>query len=206
MRYIFANYNFRPEWVLGETSDYFIFDRSDSDEYLKYFPQERIQKTANVGNVDYDKLGFLIEFYNDLPEIFLWGKSNLFKYISEEEFKLLKYNSGFTPLLTQSHKTYSDKNGQVCYYENGMYYERNDSWYVGQMESRIPTYGEFAEYLNLPNPNYLPFAPGGNYILTRERVHRYSKDFYQKMRDLLDYCQLPAEAHMCERTYFTLWQ
>lgn len=206
MRAILVNYNFTPDWVREYTDDYFIFDRSDSDEYLKDFPEERIQKTKNVGNVDYDKLGFLIDFYYDLPEIFLWGKTNILKYITIEEFLKVKDTREFTPLLTQNHRTYMDALGVVNYYKDGMFYERNDSWYTSQLEYRIPNYHIFAQYLNLPSPDYLPFAPGGNYILTRERVHRYGKDFYKMMRDTLDYCQLPAEAHMCERTYYQLWR
>ena len=203
---VLVNYNFTPnkEW-LGD--DYLIFDRSDlGEDWLKDFPQEKIVKTANIGNVDYDKLTFLVDYYDDLPEVFLWGKTNLFKYITPEEYEKVKDNKTFTPLLTLNHHIYSDAQGQVNYYQDGMYWERNNSWYTNVMETRIPDYPTFAEYLQLPNPLYLPFPPGGNFILTKEVVHKYSRDFYDKMRELLPYCQLPAEAHMCERSYYNVWK
>lgn len=211
MKAVLINYNFTPTWLEDYDFNTTIYDRSDdtypTDWKLTEEKVETLIRTQNKGNVDYDKLGYLVEHYNDLPDVFLWGKSNLFKYITKEEFDKVKDNKEFTPLLTSGHNTYRDSKGLVCYYDQfDMYHERNDSWYVGQMESNFATYGDWARYLNLPNPNYLAFPPGGNFILTKDRVHRYSRDFYEKMRNTLDYCQLPAEAHMCERTYNSLWQ
>ena len=205
MKACLVNYNYTPDWLQDYDLDYVIYDRSDSDEYLKYFPPERIIKTKNIGNVDYDKLGYIIDHYHDLPEVFLWGKTNLFKYITKEEFDAVKDNVTFTPLLTQNHKTYSDEFGPVCYYSGGLYHERNNSWYRNTMAYRIPSFQDFASYLHIPAPGFIPFAPGGNYILTREVVHKYGVDFYKKMRALLPYTQLPAEAHYCERSYFCIW-
>lgn len=203
---ILVNYNFTPSWLFDYEFDYTIFDRSDSRDYLKDFPQERIIYTPNIGNVDLDKLRWLVQNYETLPDVFLWGKSNLFKYISREEFDVLRPD-GFIPLLTQNHKTYSDKYGPVCYYQDGMYYERADSWFFNVLDHRfVESWQQWAKEFSLPQTGYVPFAPGGNYILTRERVHRYSRDLYQKMADVLPYAQNPAEAHCAERSYFLLWR
>ena len=206
MKKILVNYNFTPGTdFVGD--DYLIYDRSDNRDFLKDFDQSKIIVTENIGQVDRDKLSYLIDNYYDLPDVFLWGKTNLFKYITKEEYDVLKNNKTFTPLLTQGHRTYSDSKGVVCYYQDGMYYERNDSWYVNQFEwSSCKNYSEFAYMFALPNPSYLPFAPGGNYILTRETVHKYGVDFYKQMRDVLNYCREPSEAQMAERSYFNLWR
>lgn len=203
---ILVNYNFTPTWLLTSGLDYYLYDRSEFKYFLKDFPQERIKYTENVGDVDYDKLTYIIDFYDNLPNVFLWGKSNLFKFIEQERFNEMSQKSEFTPLLTLNHKTYSDKYGQVCYYQDGMYYERNDSWYVNELSHKyFATFSDFAKHMMIPSPAFLPFAPGGNYILTRERVHKYAKSFYEEMRSFLDYAQHPAEAHMCERSYYLLW-
>lgn len=196
---IAVNYNCEPYWLLKE--DYLIYDRSDSKKYLNLFDQSRIIYTKNIGNADYDRLTYLIDNYDSLPEVFTLTKSNLFKYITPEEYELVKNNKKFTPLLTQNHKVYEP----ICRYKNRMYEEINNSWYVQQFERKFNNYGDWASYMGLDSPVYLRFAPGGNYILTKDRVHRYSKDFYIKMRTILKHAQLPAEAHFVERTYFTLW-
>jgi hypothetical protein len=207
MKAILVNYNFTPTWLLESDHDWHIFDRSDSKEWLKDFPQERITYTENLGQVDYDKLTYLVNNYDTLPNVFLWGKTNLFKYITPEEYAKIKDNQMFTPLLTKNHTTYSDILGAVCYYSQDIYWERNNSWYANQFASRtFETFPEFATHFGLPNPPFLPFAPGGNYILTKEVVHRYSRDMYEEMANMLPYCREPVEAQMCERSYYLLWK
>ena len=202
MKKILVNYNFTPEkdWI-GD--DYLIYDRSDDGiDHLTDFDQSKIIKSTNIGQVDYDKLSYLVDNYDNLPEVFLWGKTNLFEFITKEEYEKVKDNSVFTPLLTQYHKTY----GNVCYYRDNTYHEINSSWYVDELGYRYcSSFTEFAKLFSLPNPRYLPFAPGGNYILTRERVNRYSRDLYDDMRQVLPHSMNPAEAHMCERAYYLMW-
>lgn len=207
MTNILINYNFTPdkEWI-GD--DYLIYDRSDDGiDHLKDFDQSKIIKTENVGNVDYDKLCYLIDNYDNLPDVFLWSKSNLFKYITKEEYEKVKDNQTFTPLLTMNHKTYADNNGLVCYYEAGWFMERNNSWYFSQHSSKyVANFNEWANMFYLPRLSYIPFSPGGNYILTRETVHKYAKDFYIKMASMLPYQTLPAEAQCAERSYGLMWK
>lgn len=207
MKKVLVNYNFTPdkEWI-GD--DYLIYDRSDDGiDHLAEFDKSKVIYTDNVGQVDYDKLNYIIDNYDNLPDVFLWGKTNLFKYITPEEYEEVKDNNKFTPLLTMGHKTYQDNNGWVCYYSEGIYWERNNSWYLSQFPTKyFMSYKEFANEFQLPNPVYLPFAPGGNYILTRETVHKYGLDYYKKLAQILPYCREPGEAQMCERSYFTLWR
>lgn len=203
---VLVNYNFTPDptWI-GE--DYLIFDRSDDGlDHLKDFDPSKIVKTENVGQVDFDKLNYLVDYYDNLPDVFLWGKTNLFKYITPEEYDGLKDNQTFTPLLTQGHKTYSDNNGLVNYYSGNMYFERNDNWYMAQFPSKyFNSYAQFAREFQIKNPPYIPFAPGGNYILNRDTVYKYGRDFYAKMSSFLPYCREPAEAQLCERAYYNMW-
>jgi hypothetical protein len=204
LKAVLVNYEYTPTWVQEYDLDYLIYDRSESD-CLEGFRGERIVKTENRGNVDYDKLTFLVDNYDHLPDVFLWGKTNLFKYISKEEFDQVKDNKAFTPLLSKNHKTYEDKRGPVCFYKDGMYHERNDEWYLQQFEHAY-TWNTWAPKFGLPSPAYIPFAPGGNYILTRDTVHKYSRDLYREMQETLPYCRLPGEAHLAERSYYLLWQ
>lgn len=126
MKAVLVNYNHDPkDWWVDHDMTPTIYDRSD-DGVERRFTCKELIKSTNTGNVDYDKLSYLVDDYDHLPEVFLWGKTNLFKYISEEEFDDKKGSLAFTPLLTQSHKTYSDKRGAVCYYQDGMYHERNE--------------------------------------------------------------------------------
>ena len=206
---LLVNYNHDPKdwWLDYGLTDMIILDRSD-DGVERTFAA-RTYKTSNVGDVDFDKLSWLVENYNNLPDVFLWGKSNLFKYCEPEYLKEKLEKGEFAPLLKFDHKTYSDKFGEVCRYAGPIYEERADSWFFNNprlSNGNFRTWGEWANHFLLPLRGFIPFSPGGNYILTKERVHRYSKEFYEEMRDMLPYAQHPAEAHACERSYYLLWK
>ncbi len=207
MQAILINYNYDPEWLWDYNLDTRIYDRSD-DGIKREFKATEIYKTQNIGDVDYDKLGYLIENYDSLPDVFLWGKSNLFKYVDGPYFRNALEKREFTPLLKFDHKTYLDGLGVVCRYRARMYEERADSWFFNNpaLSRDFHNWNEWTDYFRLPKTSFIPFAPGGNYILTRERVHRYSKDFYSRMRDTLPYAMHPAEAHAAERSYYLLWR
>ena len=114
----------------------------------------------NLGSDIYDKFTFIIDNYDNLPEVAIYTKANLFKYITKEEFDKVKDNKEFTPLLTQNHKTYSDMNGIVCFYKDGMYYERNDLWYLGSHPTMTSERAiELEHLLGLDRLDYIPFAP-----------------------------------------------
>lgn len=203
---VLVNYNQTPdrEWI-GD--DYLIYDRSDDGvDHLKDFDPTKIIKTENLGQVDFDKLNYLVDNYDNLPDVFLWGKTNLWDYIPQEEYEKVKDNKTFTPLLSPHHKAYQDNIGWVAYYSQGVYWERNDSWYFNSFDSRyVRNFREWCHHMCLPSPGYVPFAPGGNYILTKETVHKFGKDYYAKMAEALPYCREPAEAHCAERSYLLMW-
>lgn len=203
---VVINYNHDPlDWWKDYGMEALVYDRSDDGIERKF--DANVIRTENRGNVDLDKLDFLIEHYHDMPEVFFWGKSNIFKYVTEATLSERVEQGVFAPLLKYDHKTYSDQHGQVvCYYSGDIYWETNNSWYFHEMAHQFSSYDGWAKHLNLPTPRYLPFPPGGNFILTKERVHRYGLDFYKKMAETLTYTKLPAEAHAAERTYFSLWQ
>lgn len=215
MKAFLVNYNFSPEWLKNYPDiEPTIFDRSDDGIERNLQQYGPVYKTSNTGDVDFDKLSWLVENYDNLPDVFLWSKTNLFKFIGEEEFQKVRHNSSFTPLLTLNHRIYSDQLGPVNGYlgtpHGNIYCERtnvtNALFRVLDNRGVFSTWDDWAQAFALPKEPYIPFAPGGSYILTRETVHKHGRDIYAAMRDTLPYSQRPVEAHMCERSYFYLWR
>lgn len=208
MKAILVNYNFDPEWLLNYPElEVTIYDRSDDGVERDLTKYGRVIKTQNKGDVDYDKLGYLIENYDNLPDVFLWGKTNLFKYVDEEHFKKALENNEFCPLLKLDHKTYSDRFGIVNYYQGNMYHERADSWFFNATISKhFHTWEQWCLCFGIPRVGYIPFPPGGNFILTKERVLKYSRSMYEEMRETLPHSQRPAEAQAAERSYYLLFR
>ena len=57
---------------------------------------------------------------------------NLLMRVDRDKADMVHFLSAkiLTPLLTQNHRVYDDQQGTVCYYKDGMYYERNDYFYL----------------------------------------------------------------------------
>lgn len=199
MKYILSRFNHDISWVKDYTDDVVIYDRSE--EKIPFSISAR-----NIGSDIYDKFTYIIDNYDNLPDVALYSKANLFKYITKEEFEQVKDNKTFTPLLTKNHKIYNDKEGTpVCFYDNqGMFNEINNFWYL------YPHPAKFApiiiDFFKMKERLYNTFAPGSNYIIPKENILKHPKELYEKFRSCLDWDIYPGDAQLLERNLYYLWQ
>ena len=201
MKFVISRYNQDISWLNDyPDSQCIIYDRSDNGTGVT-----NAISVPNIGSDLYDKFTFIIDNYENLPDVAVYTKANLWKYITKEEFDLVKDNKTFTPLLTKNHKVYDDDKGQVCWYnEEGMYCERNDYWYLGAHPAWH--FREITEMFGMNKREYNAFAPGSNYILPKENILKHPKSLYEKLRSFLDWDVYPGDAQLLERNLYYLWK
>ena len=172
MKFVISRYNQDIEWVKEYTDDIVLYDRSET-------PLEGSIIVPNIGSDIYDKFTYIIDNYDNLPDIAVYTKANLFNYITKEEFEEKLKTGKFEPLLTKNHKTYLP----VCFYsEDGMYNEINNRWYLNDVPHKnVEKYDEMIKF----KEEYKKFAPGTNYIIPKENILKHPKEFYEKLRDLI---------------------
>lgn len=195
MRYIVSRYNHDLTWLKDYTDDFVLYDRSE-------VPLHGAIVVPNIGSDIYDKLTYIIDNYENLPDVAVYIKANLFKYISREEFESVKNNRTFTPLHTQHHKTKMPVSG---YRQDKMYLEVNNRWFLNGVP--IKFVAEYDELIGnkFKHQEYKPFSPGSNYILPKENILQHSKEFYMKLRSFLAYERYPGEAFLIERDLYNIW-
>lgn len=216
MKYVISRYNHDYSWLAEYSNDVFMYDRSDD-------PAPNSVVVPNIGTDLYDKFSFIIDNYSNLPDVAVYTKCNLFKYITKLEFDKIKENTTFTPLLTQGHaEIMVDENilvqqgwkeKQFSFYKDGMYYELNYPAYLLHHHLQNPYYEYANTYLKNPllkllgidKMEYIPFAPGSNYILPKENILKHPKEFYEELRSYLAWDRYPGEAMIIERGLYTLW-
>lgn len=188
------------EWLKDYPGDHVIYDRSDKEPHIK-----GAISTVNIGSDLYDKFTYIIDNYDNLPEVAIYTKANLFKYITKEEFDLVKDNKTFTPLLTKNHKVYDDENGySVCFYDNqGMFNEVNNYWYLNPHPAKFAPL--ILDFFKMRERMFNAFAPGSNYILPKENILKHPKETYIKLRSYLDWDVYPGDAQLLERNLYYLW-
>lgn len=169
---------------------------------LSWLPEGEVfvydKKDKNVGSNIYDYMSWIVDNYDNLDDLVLFIKGNMLKrHITPEEWEKIKDNKTFTPILTQNHKTYLP----VCWYEDGIYCEVNDYWYLNEH----PTKNDILSLLKIEERLYNKFAPGACYIVPKENILKHSKEFYQKLRDSVDWDVAPGEAYLIERSLYHIW-
>jgi hypothetical protein len=83
-----------------------------------------------------------------------------------------------------------------------MYYEVNDLWYLpNPTEKEL----ELMKFLEMDKHEYMPFAPGSNYIVPRKNILKHPKEFYEKLKSYLEDDVYPREAWVIERNLYLIW-
>lgn len=193
------NYNNDLGWLKDYTDNYVVYNKGEPIDDPKAI------QTPNVGYNIYDYLTFIIDNYDILPPVVQFIKGNILqRHITKEEYDAVCNNTTFTPLLTKNYKV----DGHIAFYDkDGVYNEKNTSWYLYSYTAKYYFgYADFAEDFNLPNDDYLPFAPGACYIVPKQNILKHSKDYYERLRTLVSWTQLPAEAHLLERSLYNIWK
>lgn len=201
MKFVVSRFNQDISWLKDYTNDVVLYDRSKE-------PAPNSIVVPNIGSDIYDKYTYIIDNYENLPDIAVYTKANLFKYCPKEEFDVLYKNAqGFTPLLTQNHRTYSEGGVSVCFYQDKIYFEINNYWYLGSHPMRDNYFvHQIAQMMGFYNLSYVPFAPGSNYILTKENILQHPKSFYEQLRKYLEWNVYPGEAQLEERGLYSIWK
>lgn len=204
--WVISRYNHQMSWIrdYADNSQIVLYDRNNNGTSYQYEGMKTFW-VENKGSDIYDKLTWIIDNYENLPEISILIKCNIFDYIKPREFEKIKDNKVFTPILSQDHHTYDP----VCYYKDGMYYEINNGWYLGthSLKNNNPKYLEkLMKLLGIWNLKYVPFAPGSNYLLPKKNILKHSKEFYEELRSYLEWAVYPGEAQVIERGLYTIWK
>jgi len=214
---VISDYNWLPDnleesWVHKYSDNYLIYDRAD-----RWEETDKVNKQINVGQNIYDLFDFIHTHYDNLPDVTIFGRGAMMfpkgrqppmsnGTISEEKFLRLANNTTFTELHdfgADVHNGQSSKLGP-----DDSFLEINNSWYFhhvkGKYFTNLHTFLRDV-YVSPVIEQYIRFAPGGSYIIPKENMLKYSKNFYAKMKEIVGWDILTGEAHMLERCLYTIF-
>jgi len=205
--WIVTSYKTDFSWIDQYTSDYLVYDKS-----CKLPETDKIHHQKNVGYNIYDICYFITRHNYNLPDVCVFIKANVFKHCNEIKFKEMIQNDCFTPLETYEHLPVTDSHIKG---DDGGFMEINNSWYIPanvkthgkEVNKYFSTYNQFLRkvFKNPDYPDWIRFAPGGNYIVPKENISFYSKEFYERIMSYVDYHRIPSEAHIVERALYTIF-
>jgi len=224
---VVSDYNWLPDnledsWVDKWCENYLIYDK------FHRFPENgKVKHQKNFGQNIYDMFDFIVEHYDNLPEntlfcraCIMWPKDTGNPRLDESGKRLSNgnctegfflencNNETFTELQDFTHDPWRINNSHNRIGSENSYMELNTSWYFGSFPGKhYMNVNDFLNemYVNPDIPQWMRFAPGGNYIIPKSCIMKYSKNFYEEIRRILSYDVVVGEAHMIERCIWLIF-
>jgi len=223
-----SNYNNDLDWVSDYPNPHLIYDKTwaggviDNDNSGLIPPSNLKEKypSYNITNGDpngyniSDYMTFIIDHYDNLPEVVCFVKGNTIgRHVSKEVFDRLINNKCFTPIEDwRSHDPNQQAllNGYAMISCDGGWMETNDSWYLNHPKHPTRYFQNYNDFLKFcfkdpVLPKYVRFPPGGNFVVPKEYILKYDKIFYQNLRTFTRHTRVSGEGQMIERALFTIW-
>lgn len=235
---VVSNYNSTLDWLI-KTHQYgfgphntIIYNRGDDGRNWDKFGT--VIQQPNIGANQYDILTFIIDNYNNLPDISIFLKGNIFSpfegnleanknkpltyYTTQERFiETLNaevyfsawYNPDRYKTCPESPKEMLDDGLMQqplshCDFSSNSDVEHRYFYHPYQILDWCFTY--------YPKESMIKFLPTSNMALPKENILNYSKKLYEKLKYIINYhpnlsfkCNIPAECYLLERIFYTIW-
>ena len=202
---IISRYNENIEWVKSYDFDYIVYNKGEElDNSFKSI------NVPNIGNNQRDIFNFIVDNYDNLPDIMVFIQANPFDHCNKDAFDRLINNTVFTPLETFGH---IEQNQAQKLDSDGGYMEMNNSWYISAHNSthnQTCSFESFEDFMNKTFTNYVRsdwnrFTPGSQYLVTKEIVKHYPKDFWEYLMNILHKNNM-TEGHIIERALLMIFK
>lgn len=207
--FIIHNYNYDPSELLKYTNNYIVYDASTDASYTKLLDEKKINYNhiKNTGHNISSYFSFFYDNYENLPDFMCLAKSHMIgRHCTKEFFDRVYDNKFFTYLYSQQEFEKTELPVSSLTMEN-VFIEINNSWYVSSPEHPHKFFDNVNRLLGFIYnkallPEYLMFAPGACYIVSKEQVLKNPKSLYKILNYITTYDlnpSFPSEAHMLER-------
>ena len=227
---VISNYNWKLEWIktthqYGFSPDNtFIYDKSDNGILWSHLG--KVTKSPNHRANQYNILNFIVDNYDNLPDVSIFIKGNLFSrgenyYTTEDRFiDSLSKKEFFSIWVDKkilvgdySHTNYTPletlQEGRLVQPVAWCNYSYNND-----LENRyFSNHHDLLDwcFVDPPKTNTIEFVPASNFVVPKDSILKYSKHLYEKLRGVLDYKPSSqydptcAEAHIMERMFYLIW-
>ena len=206
---VISQYNRDLSWVPEYTDNYLIYDRGPEPSYPPTIDQTKVKKAPNVGYNSYDYFTYIIDHYDDLPDVVIFAKAWTWpRHVTKEYFDRVMNNSYFTPLTDW--KMHKDRWPYGFFSPEGLLCELNTDIFLRHPDRPtryVHRYNDFLRFCFKEPliPRYRMFAPGGDYIVPKANILKLSKVVYENLRLFMSHDKHAGETHIIERTCIQLW-
>ena len=202
---VISRYNEDISWINNYSYDYIVYNKGEKIEEV-----HNVLNVENIGNNQRDIFQFIVENYDNLPNIIVFVQGNPYDHCKKEKFDKLILSEQFTSL--ESYEDIIQSNAQTLD-KYGGFMEINNSWYINHYNNTLgqtcawTSFNHFMDscFVNYVSNHWNRFAPGSQYIITKEIAHHYPKNFWKFLMNVLNKNHM-TEGHVIERSLWMIFQ
>jgi hypothetical protein len=211
--FVITDYNHMPQdlsesWISKYAKNYLIYDKAG-----RWKENENIKKQINVGQSVYDMFDYILNNYDNLPEMVCFVKGDVIpRHCGEEKFSKIIHNKEYTSIENYSRIIEQYTDGAYSFVDENDNYHENS----GEVNYTVASihhgkyFNNYESFLSeiFENPEfnqYIKFPPGGCHLIPRENILRFNKSFYEDARLWVSWDVRPGEAFLFERAGTTLF-
>jgi len=197
--FIISKFQRDINWIHDFTENYLVYNTGTPIEDSKTL---NVTNYSNGSNQKY-MFQYFCDNWDNLPNLMVFTQDYPFDHCKRKKFEVLVNNTYFTPLEDYGTKP---SNGWEERDRNTGFLERNNSWYIDNnnriyhISCRYKSFDEFMHryFKNYSHLDWLRFCPGCQYIVEKNQVLQYPKEFWYKLLNEIDKFG-STEAHIIER-------
>jgi hypothetical protein len=206
---VISQYNNDLSWISALTSNYLIYDQSEKCDYPKGIDPQKIIRSKHTGHNLSDYFSYIIDNYQNLPDIIMFTKGNVFpRHVRREYFEHIMNNNYFTPI--EDAKVHNPKWPKGYISSDGGFNEINNNLFLTKQGHPFKYFNSYNDFLRFCFkypilPPYIRFNPAAMFIIPKAHILKYPKVFYENLQEIVSYALFPAEAYIVERALYTIW-
>jgi len=207
IKIVVARYNEDISWLLP-LNHYCLFINKGETLHM-----DNEMQLENIGRESHSYLWYIINHYENLPDIVAFTQGNIKDHIDINSLNYLdnmikqavNYNKSLPNALHdyKTNKKMNNELGPLWNYREGDWYLKNNylkneeqffiNWFIKNIKQEYP-YPTMYFYLN------------GIFAVRKELILNHSKEYYENLIKSVDHHINPAEGHFLERSWFHIFE
>lgn len=203
---VVARYNEDIEWVqdIDPSHQIIVYNKSLEDIESPQVNVQIINNVANVGREAYSYVRYIVEHYDELPDVVVFLQGNPDDHIAWLSMSSSEFvNALINDALQQG---VSAMTVFSCTETNGSY--TIDEWYTPIKPSPIRPFGEwFKTYFGYELPcDPLRWIPGAQFAVRKDHILQHPRSFYVRLLRMIDHHVNPEEIYYLERSWYLMFK
>lgn len=199
---VVARYNENIEWLKDDMKNCIIYNKGD-----KLHVENEIM-LENVGREADTYLHYIIDNYNNLPDIVVFTQARISDHKGSDDINyLIKIkNEALQYSKSQNFLIHTDIGNNIYWDKEFKWMLQNDEFKNNYKNNKFVEFGKwFEENINITYPNPIYIYCNAIFAVKREKIINKPIEYYKKLILEVNHHNNPPEAHFLERSWYYIF-